>query len=304
MLDHLRLKSPWSQFGVFLGLLGSAFVLTMLISMAVLMASGMPSPAGGNWTSPSFVRVMKVLQALSSILLFFIPAVLFARLVFNYKPLYFLGFRPAVNSRMYVLAIVCMLASYPVVSLLGEINHALPLPQWMVDMEKDTSKQMTAFLKADNIFDIFINVIIMAFLPAVCEEICFRGALQRVMIHITKKPWTGIIITAILFSALHMQFLGFLPRVFLGVVLGAIYWYSGSLWTSILAHFVYNGVQVVGVAYAPQYIENNPDIPVYYGVLSAIAIVAIIWAIRSYSNITYAKVYEPDVLNRSNQFIA
>lgn len=304
MIDHLRLKSPWSQFGVFLGLLGSAFVLTMLVSTAVLMASGMPTPASASWDAPGFVRIMKILQALSSVLLFFIPAALFARVAFNFKPFYFLGFRPAINSRMYVLAAVCMLASFPIVSWLGEINHALPLPQWMVDMEKDTTKQISAFLKAGNAFDIFINVLVMAFLPAVCEEICFRGALQRIMIHITKNPWRGIIITAILFSALHFQFLGFLPRLYLGIVLGAIYWYSGSLWTSILAHFVYNGVQVIGVSYMPEYIEKNPELPVIYSFLSAFAVAAIIWAIKKQSNITYAKVYEPNALNESNQFIA
>lgn len=283
MIDYLRLKSPWSQFGVFLGLLGAAFVFTMLISTAVLFASGMPAPAGGNWEEPNFIQVMKVLQALSSILLFFVPAAVFARIAFNYKPFHYLGFRPAINPRMYLLAIVCMLASFPVVSALGELNHAIPLPQWMMDLEKDTSKQMTAFLKAGNPFDIIINVIIMALLPAICEEICFRGALQRIMIHITKNAWKGIIITAILFSALHFQFLGFLPRVFLGIVLGAIYWYSGSLWTSIVAHFVYNGVQVVGVAYAPEYIEKNPQVPLIYTLVSAAVVVAIIWGIREQS---------------------
>ncbi len=127
----------------------------------------------------------------------------------------------------------------------------------MLDLEKDTTKQVQAFLKADNIFDIIINVFVIAFLPAVCEEICFRGALQRIIINLSKNAWLGIIITAILFSALHMQFLGFLPRMFLGIVLGALYWYSGSIWPSVLAHFVNNAVQVVGVSYAPEYVEKE-----------------------------------------------
>jgi hypothetical protein len=304
MIDYLRLKSPWSQFGVFLGLLGSAFILTMLVSTAVLLASGMPAPNAGNWEVPGFVKIMKVLQALSSVLLFFIPAVLFGLVVFNYKPFYFLGFRPPVSPNMYVLAAVCMLTTFPIVSSLGDLNHAIPLPEWMVTLEKDTSKQMTAFLKADSVFDIIINVIIMALLPAICEEILFRGALQRIMIHITKNPWQGIIITAILFSALHFQFLGFLPRLFLGIVLGAIYWYSGSLWASILGHFIYNGVQVVAVAFAPQYIDKNPEVPMFYSFISVVAVIAIIWAMRKQSTITYAKVYEPNALNDSNQFIA
>ena len=92
--------------------------------------------------------------------------------------------------------------------------------------------------------------------------------------------------------------------MFLGVVLGALYWYSGSLWPSIVAHFVNNAVQVVAVSYAPKYISENPGMPIYAGIMSGIAVFALVWYYQRISRVTYAKVYEVDDLNRTNQFIA
>ncbi len=280
MIDHFRVKSNWSQLAVFLGLLGCCMLLTMIFSSIILVLSGSGTQ---DWDNPAFVKTMKLLQAMSSVTIFLIPAVLSAMFISSRNALSFLGLKPVAQPQIYLLAALCMFPCFPVVSLLGEINQALPLPRWMIDLEKDTSKQITAFLKADNFFDVVVNVIIMALLPAICEELCFRGALQKIIINITKNAWKGIIITAIIFSAIHFQFLGFLPRLFLGIILGAIYWYSGSLWPSILAHFVYNGVQVVGVTYQPQYIEKNPEIPLYYSLISAVVILMIMRIIRSKS---------------------
>lgn len=282
MIDHLRVKSPWSQLAVFIGLLGCCMLVTMIFSSVILVLNGSGTP---DWGNPAFVKTMKMLQAISSVTIFFIPAIVVALFATSRKPFAFLGLTPARQPQMYILAVLCMLPCFPVVSLLGEINQSISLPQWMVELEKDTSKQLAAFLKAETISDIIVNVIIMALLPAICEELCFRGALQNILINLTKNAWKGIIITAIIFSAIHFQFLGFLPRLFLGIILGAIYWYSGSLWPSILAHFVYNGVQVVAVSYQPEYIEKNPEVPIYYSLICAVIVLVIMRIIRSKSTV-------------------
>ena len=220
-------------------MLGAAFILASMIMAIVIVSMGLPVSAMDklDWTSPDTVRGMKVIQAVSSVLIFLLPAVAFAMITFRGKPFYFLGLKSVKKPSMYTLAIICMLVAFPFVFWLGDLNRAVDLPAWMSGLENDASKQMQAFLKADDLTDVIINVFIIAFLPAVCEEICFRGALQRILIHISRNPWVGILITAFLFSAFHLQFQGLLPRMFLGVLLGAIYWYSGSLWPSIVAHF-------------------------------------------------------------------
>ncbi|MBO9572056.1 MAG: CPBP family intramembrane metalloprotease [Chitinophagaceae bacterium] len=281
MNGQLRVKSHWSQLAIFFGLLSCFLILTVAFSALVQQFTGMAAKPDLN--DPGDLKTMKILQAISSVTMFAIPTFAFALLIAVKKPFSYLGLVPAEKPKMYLLAVICIMACLPVVGLLGELNHAFPLPQWMVDLEKDTSKQLMAFLKAENAFDIIINVIVMALLPAICEELCFRGALQKIMMGIFKNPWTAIIVTSIIFSTLHFQFLGFLPRLFLGIILGALYWYSGSLWTSILAHFVYNGVQVIGVSFEPKYIEENPQLPIYYSLVCLLIVVAVMWVIRSES---------------------
>ena len=89
-----------------------------------------------------------------------------------------------------------------------------------------------------------MSIALMAFLPALCEETLFRGGLQNFLTRATKSPWLSIIIVSILFSAVHFSFWGFVPRIFLGIVLGALFHYSGKLWLSILAHFINNALAI------------------------------------------------------------
>lgn len=306
MIGHLRVKSPWSQLGVFLGLFGAFFFIGSMIMLIVMLAMGIPVAELGkmDWSQPKLLSVMKLVQALSSVLMFLLPAFFYSLITFRRRPFYFLGAKRAERSSSYLLAVVAMVVAFPLVVWLGNINQLIPLPQWMIDLEKDATKQMEAFLKAESFKDVVINVVIIALLPAICEEICFRGALQRIVINITRSPWVGIIITSIMFSALHLQFQGFLPRMFLGVLLGAIYWYSGSIWPGVAAHFVNNAVQVVAVSYFPEYIAKNPEMPVILAPVSAVLTGLALWKLKSGSSASYDKVYEYEKLNSTNEFIA
>jgi len=306
MIGHLRIKSPWSQLALFLGLMGGGFVLASLSMALVITSRGLPM-AGLNqldWSQPNVLSTMKLVQALSSIIIFMLPALAFALIVFRGRPFYFLGLRPPVKAPMYGLAMLCILVSMPFVFWLGELNQLVNLPDWMVKLENETNRQMAQLLKASGPADIAVNVLVIALLPALCEEICFRGVLQRIIINICRNPWVGIIVTSALFSALHLQFQGFLPRMFLGMILGALYWYSGSLWTSILAHFINNAVQVVAVSYAPQYMDKNPSMPLLAALASGVLVMVILWVYRSFSTITYSKVYEYETLHSGNEFLA
>lgn len=306
MAGHIRVKSPWSQLGIFLGLFGMAFILGYLVMGMLALSLGIADGAEMgkfDWTNPKVVSGMKFIQAISSMIIFLLPALTFARIVQDRKSLPFLGFRAASPKLLYVLAMVGIVLAFPFTFWLGEINQLIPLPKWMGAMEDEAAKQMQHFLKAESVVDVALNLLIMAFIPAICEEVCFRGALQRVIIQITKNHWTGIIVTSVIFSALHLQFQGFLPRVFLGVFLGAIYWYSGSLWTSILAHLVANGAQVIAVSYAPEYIEKNPSVPILLALLSAIITIGILWVFKATSTTNYRTFYETDEMKRNNEFL-
>jgi len=298
MLGHLRVKNPFKQLLILIAVFSPQ--LLILIFAAVMAQQSEIKVDEINISADK----MKFLQGFYSVTFFFLPAFLYAVFVFTGKYLWFLGFKPAQKSGMYLLAPITIVAALFFAFWLGELNERIQLPHWMKMMEENTSKQMTEFLKAKSWGDVFINIVVIALIPAICEEIFFRGALQRVMIHVTKSPWAGIIISAFLFSALHMQFEGFIPRMFLGLVLGALYWYSGSLWVCILAHFVNNALQVVWVSLSPQDMNSNPAIPFWAKLTCGIIVVLLLYTYRNQSTSTYARVYEPDTLNRDSQFIA
>jgi membrane protease YdiL (CAAX protease family) len=306
MRGHLRIKSPLSQLGVFLGIFGMSYILIGVVSVLIYQANGISVYPIENidWKNPRVISIFKWVQALSSVLLFMLPAYLYARITFTGNYGHFLGFRNAEKTNMYVLAVVGILLAMPFVFWLGKINEGIPLPEALTKLEEQSAQQMAFFLKVRSTLDIVVNVFIIALLPAIGEELCFRGALQRILIHLTRNPWAGIVLTAILFSSLHLQFMGFLPRMFLGIVLGAFYWYSGSIWTSMIAHFVNNAVQVIAASYAPKYIDKNPETPVLAAIVSGIVVWAILWYFQKQSTVTYSKVYNTDELNPTNQFMA
>jgi CAAX protease family protein len=297
MIGHLRIKSPSAQLGVLL----LVYFVPQLVTAAWIQLF-----LGGktDLTNPDNIATLKWIQAFSSLLFFFLPAFLYAVFSFRGNYFYFLGFKRAEKTSMYILGIGCMLLAFPLVFWLGELNQRIHMPASIIEMEKQAAKQMEAFLKIKGPADIVINVIIIALLPAICEEMFFRGAMQRVIIHLTRNAWLGIIITAALFSALHFQFQGFLPRMFLGVVLGALYWFSGSLWTSILAHFVTNAVQVIAASYATRYISENPVMPFYLALGSAVAVFGILRLYQRLSTVTWSKVYDRNGPTPYNDFLA
>jgi membrane protease YdiL (CAAX protease family) len=233
----------------------------------------------------------KLVQFLFSITVFGLTGYLYALLSFRENPGYLLGLRAPERNIFYLLAVVLLLFSLPLEEWLGELNKRIPLWHWMISAEKDNDRQVEAFLKVHHPFDPVINMLIMAVVPAFCEELCFRGALQRIMIQICKRPLIGILVSAFLFSFFHFQFEGFLPRMFLGVLLGAAYWYSGSLWVPIVAHFFFNAIQIYAVMYAPGVVAKNPSIPLLFVFLSLVIVVGLLSWMRNRSTTTYAGVY-------------
>jgi uncharacterized protein len=294
MNKYLKISSSRSQLALFLVLIGAAWIVAIILSSIILIAK-MGVPVSGHpamdLSDPRLDGILKPLQGLSTIIIFGVPAYLFARFTFRSRGLYFLGFREAEKNSFYLLAVAILLFSFPLEGWLGQLNRGIPLPGWMLRMEDDANKQISVFLKADSPLDVINNIFIIAVLPAICEEACFRGVLQRILIRTFKSPWAGIIVTAAFFSAFHMQFEGFLPRMFLGILLGAVYWYSGSLWASILAHFFTNGVQVVAASFYPKMITENPSVPFYAALISMVIVVGLLSVMRRQSKVTYAGVY-------------
>ena len=97
----------------------------------------------------------------------------------------------------------------------------------------------------DSFGEFVIGFVVVAILAGICEEFLFRGIIQTEFMRGTKNIHVAIWISAFLFSAIHTQFFGFVPRMLLGVLFGYLYHWSGNLIVPMFAHFVNNGFSVV-----------------------------------------------------------
>lgn len=125
------------------------------------------------------------------------------------------------------------------------INQQLPLPTWMKDMEQNANELVKILLHMESPAELLLNLLTVGVVAAVGEELVFRGIVQQQLSKLLRQPIAAIWVTAFIFSAIHMQFVGFLPRMFLGAGLGYLFHWSKSLWLPIIAHFLFNSLQVV-----------------------------------------------------------
>jgi membrane protease YdiL (CAAX protease family) len=294
MSNNLRVPAPWSQFSVFIGMAGACLISFVLVAGFVYQVTGYGNAAstGSLLSDPRSIGIAKIVQVLFSLTVFGLTGYMYARITFREGPLYQLGLRPPSRNSFYLFAILLLLVAVPLESWLGELNKRLPLADWMIRSEKANDQQVEIFLKVNQPIDRIINVVVMAAIPAFCEELCFRGALQRIMIQICKRPLTGIVVSAFLFSFLHFQFEGFLPRMFLGILLGAAYWYSGSLWVAIIAHFFFNAAQIIAAMADPGMVSKSTSTPWLYVLISFAIVVGLLSMMRRRSSTTFADVYD------------
>lgn len=316
MKKYLKHRPGWMQLLIFGSLTIVINLFTSVLAVAVVPGLYHITPdeiKTMDLSNPALVSALKSLQVIFSIAWFFVPSLIFAQ-ISDPNPLPYIGFKNPVPKSFLLIAIVIIFSSFPMVSWLSEINQHMHLPGSLQETEKlirdseaQSSNLIRSFLNMKSPRDLVTMLFILAVLPAIAEEVFFRGVLQRLFILLTKRPWLGIIFTAVLFSALHGQFLGFFPRLLLGIVLGSLYWYSGSLWPGILAHFINNAVQVILVYFNPKFVEKDPNFSVLLIAGSTIIVVALTWWMSKISQTRFAEVYDTDDdfhIGPRDQFIA
>jgi hypothetical protein len=200
-------------------------------------------------TNVDFLRYLMIMQ---DICLFIVPAIIILNLL---NPAY--GKRPVDLKvpRINEVALVILLAFciFPVTSFTGELNSGIHLPGWLSEVEKwmaekedYANKLMGLLIASDTFLIMLLNLFMIAVLPGIGEELIFRGVFQKILYGFFKSGHPAIWITAIIFSSLHFQFFGLIPRFILGLVFGYLYFWSGTLWLPMIAHFINNAVPVIG----------------------------------------------------------
>lgn len=228
---------------ILLILMGSMIfsALSILTNQAIFHTSNMNEAAN----PAAFARIS---QSLTSVGIFLFPAMMFAFC----QDKKWLHYNAADRRPHYLLLNVTLLLSIvllPVVAALSGWNETLKLPDNMANIEAWMRKMESSAMQIQHIMtyehsygNLMANLFALAAIPALCEEFMFQGTIQRFMHKSNLNPHGAIWITAILFSTIHLQFYGFVPRLLLGAYLGYLYYWSRSLWLPILAHFLHNAL--------------------------------------------------------------
>lgn len=200
--------------------------------------------------SGTSLSVARIIQICGQIGIFILPVLIYSLLV-HHSPLRDLGFKNFQKSIFLFSGILLMIFSLPLINLLSEWNEAIKLPesltsieQWMKDKEEQAAALSEQFLNVTSISGLLFNLFMIALLPAIGEELLFRSVLQTLFQKLFKNAHVGIIVSAILFGLMHFQFYGLFPRILLGLFLGYLFFWSGSIWVSMAMHFFNNGVAV------------------------------------------------------------
>ena len=216
-----------------------AFTGLLLSSVAILLCA--------NYLNN--MVVMKWLQLIQTAFTFVLPAFLLAHFVG--QGVSYLKFTPIRSSLMWLGVILLMPLALPAVNWLKSLNDMVVLPHfmsgvelWMQQMEHQSELLTEKFLSVSSYSALALNLLVMAAIPALGEELFFRGLLQTVLGEKLNRH-LAVWITAFIFSAIHLQFYGFLPRFLLGAALGYLFLFSGSIWASIVAHFINNALAVL-----------------------------------------------------------
>lgn len=294
MNGYLKQYSSFFQLMVFMGI----YLGCTLIYYLFFMGWAMPHITGitafdlqnGFMTNPRLLEVMKWMQLLYSIVSFLIPAWLFLYLS-HPNPLNYGGLKgqPFRWGGLF-LGVIILFFSLPLVGVLSDWNqliHFGSLDQSLRELNQKAQDATQAMLKMPNWASFLYNIMLIAVIPAIAEEMFFRGVLQQLFVRMTRRAWMGILIAGVVFSLLHGEMLGFFPRAALGVVLGLIYYYSGNLWYSILAHFFNNAFQIALVFLFQQHyikydITKDEATPLIAGLISLLFVIGLFVLFRKF----------------------
>lgn len=206
---------------------------------------------------PEYTSMTQAANAVASIIGFGLP-VLVVGYFTSGKLGVQLGFNPITNQKQIFIVVLLALTGLLLSGALGDLTDKLTISSsirnWATNLEAQYKKALMAMTQMRSIWDLVFALLAIAVVPAIVEELYFRASLQKIIMDWSGKPFVAIVVTAILFSAFHFSYFGFLSRMSLGIVLGLIYYYTKTIWLPILMHFINNAIGVSAL----YFVRNNP----------------------------------------------
>jgi len=241
---------------------------------------------------PENIIFSRLLQAFSSFFMWGLPALVVAA-VSGKDPINQLGCNDTISGKQTFFVVLMLVFGTMISIVLAELSHMIPLTKELAafsqKLEDTYNKTVMSVANMKTTNDYIFSLMILALVPALFEEIFFRGCLQQIMVSWTKSAFFGIFITSFLFSAIHFSFYLFLTRLFLGLMLGYIFYYSKNLWLCVTAHFLNNAFSVTILYSLSRAGKLTPDAmkdsyPLYYGLIGVVILLMLFIAFKKESD--------------------
>jgi membrane protease YdiL (CAAX protease family) len=250
---------PGFRMVLFIAMTGLSMILGGLITFSIVAAVlHVPfTEIQSVLMRPEFTTITQGANAMASMIGFGLPVLVVA---------YFtpgkigaqLGCKPIATEKQVLIVVLLALTGLILSGALGDLTDKLTfstaLRNWATQLEAQYKQALMAMTQMRSIWDLLFAMIAVAVVPAILEELYFRASLQKIIMEWSGKPWVAIMVTAVIFSAFHFSYFGFLSRMSLGIVLGLIYYYTKNIWLPILMHFVNNAIGVSAL----YTVRNNP----------------------------------------------
>lgn len=206
-------------------------------------------PTGG-------VNFMRTYVGVQQFGIFFIPAMITVLIAYRSRWWEGLGLKLPKMSLVWARVVLLWLFSMPLTAFLSWINLKMSVPQGFEQMNELNNKVIEYVAQMHTPVEVALVVFLLAIVPAVAEELFFRGIIQTQSMRLMRNPAAAIGFTAVFFAAFHMEFSAMLPRVFLGILLGSLFYFTRSLWTSMVFHAINNAMSVWSFAASGQKMQN------------------------------------------------
>ncbi len=291
----------WGALGILMVFIGGGFILAGVIQL--LIAFQMFPPGAGMeeiltklpeaMKRPENLVWVQISQVMGTLLLFFVPSVLYS-LVVNGKNKFWLGFNKYVSLKQIFIGFCIIFLANIVAGPLADFSKYIvgffpDLNAKAIHLEKLYNEQLMAMSNLKGWGQYILAIFVIAFFPAVFEEVFFRGVAQNLLVKWTRMPILAIIITSVVFSFIHASIYLFLSRLVLGLVLGFLYYESRNIWVNIIAHFLNNAIAVTtlfflvrsGKPVDPASID--PQMPWWIGIAALFALIGLFIYFRKIS---------------------
>ena len=264
-------KTPDHQ--LFAALFAVVIIGSILFLLFIFAGSRIMGTDPGLFENPStvigpkelaFIKYTLIVQDIS---FFIVPGIIILSIrnpdhkfgILNISP-------PGINA--FILVSILVLCAFPVTGLAGQLNYRMVLPDWLSGVEtwmkvkeKHAELLLGLIMEPERLSGMLFNLFLIAALPALSEELIFRGVFQKIFQNLLRSGNLAVWLTSVLFSAIHLQFYGFLPRLILGLIFGYLYLWTRNLWLPVFAHFINNAIPTAGAYFRGGETINKSSFP-------------------------------------------